>query len=172
MVFSASNSDLSPRTPPLSRVGSKESLNPDLNAVYPASDNSGEDDNMPDVNQSEPANANECGVDDAKCKQFDKIEYSAFGINFLPCNNFKHHFIHSTASLNRAKFLGYIPIIGTIIGLANIIFKTFSLAVDNLDETAKTETKWYILRGFLEITSLGFIFCGIPDLIKTYTKPS
>lgn len=71
-----------------------------------------------------------------------------------------------SSAVNIASLVGYIPIIGTIMGICRIY-----LACDYLsDETSPGDIelyKWQILRGVLELTSLGVLLCGIPDLVAT-----
>jgi hypothetical protein len=66
---------------------------------------------------------------------------------------------------NYANFFGYIPIVGTIVGLARIIFNAY-LMTKSEDDEEKELYKIQILRGTVECFSCGIIFL-IPDLIIT-----
>lgn len=69
---------------------------------------------------------------------------------------------------NYANFFGYFPGIGTIVGLARIIFNAYLLTISEDDEE-KELYKFQILRGTVEFFSLGIVFL-IPDLIVTRAR--
>lgn len=79
-------------------------------------------------------------------------------------------YTHLTKLNNISKVLGYLPIIGTIIGLVRLIFASMLLSKVNkmtdspLKAMMLSEAKKSIGRGIGELSSLGFLFLPIVDL--------
>ena len=69
---------------------------------------------------------------------------------------------------NYANFFGYFPIIGTIVGLARMIFNAYLMTITE-DESEMELYKAQIVRGAVEFISFGIIFL-IPDLIVTRAR--
>src|ERR1700733_13909138 len=68
---------------------------------------------------------------------------------------------------NVANFIGYFPIIGTIVGLARMIFCAYRMFTTDDDE--KELYKVQIARGAVELLSFGIIFLAA-DLIVTRAR--
>lgn len=73
------------------------------------------------------------------------------------------------ALVSLANVLGYIPIIGTVVGIARIIFASLQLQKDALDEFEAAFYKTQIARGSIELISCGAIILPI-DIILTVAR--
>jgi hypothetical protein len=69
-----------------------------------------------------------------------------------------------TLYVNLAKALAYIPIIGTIIGVAKLAFMSFNKQM--WDENGDSFMRAFNARTFIETLSLGSLFI-IPDIVFT-----
>ena len=71
---------------------------------------------------------------------------------------------------NVANVLGYIPLIGTIVGLARMIFALYMVVTsESLDIEAKEYYRAEIYRGAVEFLSLGIMFVVL-DIIVTRAR--
>lgn len=73
-------------------------------------------------------------------------------------------------NINLMNGLGYIPVIGTIIGIARVIF--FGKFIPEYRHYSGSEKKFacfQVARGYVEMFSLGAVFL-IPDLIITINR--
>lgn len=65
--------------------------------------------------------------------------------------------------MNRAKVVGMIPVVGSIMGLARIIFSCM------ISRRHLPNRSYHLIRGTIELLSLGFLLL-IPDLIVTFSR--
>ena len=71
---------------------------------------------------------------------------------------------------NVANVIGYFPVIGTIVGLARIIFALYQIvSSETLDDEQKEYFRAEIYRGAVEFLSLGIMFI-VPDIIVTRAR--
>ena len=79
----------------------------------------------------------------------------------------KKYTLQAKKWLNLAIFAGYIPLVGTITGIARmIIFNQARKEMNSANPEFKSFLKWNIARGGVEFSSFGILLL-IPDLIVT-----
>lgn len=71
--------------------------------------------------------------------------------------------------INLTKALAYIPVVGTIIGIAHIIFYSQLISKGNYSDSERAFAYLQVARGCFEALSIGVIFL-IPDLIFTINR--
>jgi len=72
---------------------------------------------------------------------------------------------------NIHRVLGYLPVIGTIVGIARIIIvsKIFSVDPTFISKRTLSRSKWHVVRGAIESLSCGALLI-IPDIVVTAIK--
>lgn len=71
---------------------------------------------------------------------------------------------------NVANVVGYFPVIGTIVGLARMIFALYMIvSSETLDDQQKEYYRAEIYRGAVEFLCLGVMFL-VPDIIVTRAR--
>lgn len=99
----------------------------------------------------------------------------AFGFHFqyqLKENNSSDLAIRGV--MNITNFLGYLPVLGTMVGIARIVFAAYMLGTVKSDGSEAADAflsycKIQILRGIIELTSYRVIFI-IPDTVLSYDR--